>query len=158
MSNRPAPPVEPLLSGATSSNVEQLAAVLAPMIAERLAVLLAAPAVEPTPPAVDAGRLLSAAELAERLGVARSYVYAHAVELGAVRIGSGAKPRLRFDPQTAGDAAARLAGGRSHRPDASTDAASPPRRRATARRMPNGLPKPGAVLTSRPRTGDSDAA
>jgi hypothetical protein len=31
----------------------------------------------------------------------RSWVYTHAIELGAVKLGSGAKPRLRFDPQVA---------------------------------------------------------
>ena len=116
-----------------------------------------APAVEPAPPAVDAGRLLSAAELAERLGVTRTYIYAHADALGAMRIGSGGKPRMWFDVQTARDALARSAGGRSERPDASTDAASQPATRRRSRRMPNGLPKPGAVLTSRPRTGDRRA-
>ena len=42
--------------------------------------------------------LLDAAELARRLGVDRSWIYNHAVELGAIRLGEGARPRLRFDP------------------------------------------------------------
>ena len=42
--------------------------------------------------------LLSAAQLATRLGVERSWVYDHAEELGVVRIGEGPRPRLRFDP------------------------------------------------------------
>jgi hypothetical protein len=45
--------------------------------------------------------LVDAAELARRLGIERSWVYTHAIELGAVRLGSGRKPRLRFDPQVA---------------------------------------------------------
>ena len=45
--------------------------------------------------------LVDAAELARRLGIERSWVYTHAIELGAVKLGSGAKPRLRFDPQVA---------------------------------------------------------
>ncbi len=45
-----------------------------------------------------AKRWLTAAEVAERLGVIRDYVYDHAVELGAQRIGDGPRPRLRFDP------------------------------------------------------------
>jgi hypothetical protein len=45
--------------------------------------------------------LVDAAELARRFGIERSWVYSHAIELGAVKLGSGAKPRLRFDPQTA---------------------------------------------------------
>ena len=45
--------------------------------------------------------LVDAAELARRLGIERSWVYSHAIELGAVRLGGGAKPRLRFDPEVA---------------------------------------------------------
>jgi hypothetical protein len=45
--------------------------------------------------------LVDAAELARRFGIERSWVYSHAIELGAVKLGSGAKPRLRFDPQVA---------------------------------------------------------
>jgi hypothetical protein len=39
---------------------------------------------------------LDAAEMARRLGVTREWVYEHAGELGAVRIGDGPRPRLRF--------------------------------------------------------------
>jgi excisionase family DNA binding protein len=42
-------------------------------------------------------RLLTPAELAEYLSVERSYVYEHASELGAIRLGTGPKARLRFD-------------------------------------------------------------
>lgn len=45
--------------------------------------------------------LVDAAELARRFGIERSWVYSHAIELGAVKLGSGPKPRLRFDPQIA---------------------------------------------------------
>jgi len=45
--------------------------------------------------------LVDATELARRFGIERSWVYSHAIELGAVRLGSGPKPRLRFDPQIA---------------------------------------------------------
>jgi len=45
--------------------------------------------------------LVDAAELARILGIERSWVYAHAIELGAVKLGSGSKPRLRFDPEVA---------------------------------------------------------
>lgn len=44
------------------------------------------------------GQLVSAGEVAMRLGVSRGWVYAHAGELGALRLGSGQRPRLRFDP------------------------------------------------------------
>jgi hypothetical protein len=40
---------------------------------------------------------LTPAEVALRFGVSRAWVYPHASELGAVRMGIGRKPRLRFD-------------------------------------------------------------
>jgi hypothetical protein len=45
--------------------------------------------------------LVDAGELARRFGIERSWVYTHAIELGAVKLGGGAKPRLRFDPEVA---------------------------------------------------------
>ncbi|MCW3020346.1 MAG: hypothetical protein JWN10_2654 [Solirubrobacterales bacterium] len=53
------------------------------------------------PQAQDSQRLLAPSELARRLGVSREWVYEHATELGAIAIGDGPKPRLRFDPQAA---------------------------------------------------------
>jgi hypothetical protein len=41
--------------------------------------------------------LIDAAEVARRFGVARSWVYEHAEDLGAIRLGDGDRPRLRFD-------------------------------------------------------------
>jgi hypothetical protein len=41
--------------------------------------------------------LVGPRELAEDLGVSLDYVYAHATELGALRLGSGPKARIRFD-------------------------------------------------------------
>lgn len=41
--------------------------------------------------------LLTASELARRLGVSRSWVYQHARELGAITLGDGPRARLRFD-------------------------------------------------------------
>lgn len=46
--------------------------------------------------AQSAGALVDAATLADRLGVARGWVYEHASELGARRLG-GPRGRLRFD-------------------------------------------------------------
>jgi len=43
------------------------------------------------------GSLLTAAQVAARFNVERSWVYAHAEELGVVRLGAGRRPRLRFD-------------------------------------------------------------
>ena len=42
--------------------------------------------------------MLSAAEVSELWGVSRRWVYNHAEALGARRLGSGPRPRLRFDP------------------------------------------------------------
>jgi hypothetical protein len=41
--------------------------------------------------------LVDAVRVAEHLGVSRDFVYEHAVELGARRLGSGPRARLRFD-------------------------------------------------------------
>jgi hypothetical protein len=42
--------------------------------------------------------LLTVAEVATRLRVNRRWVYTHQAELGAIKLGSGPKARLRFDP------------------------------------------------------------
>lgn len=43
--------------------------------------------------------LLTVAQLAERLGVDETWIRRHAAELGAVRLGDGPKPRVRFEPE-----------------------------------------------------------
>lgn len=53
--------------------------------------------IAPEPEAAPAD-LIDAEEAARRLGVSRDYVYSHADELGAVRLGDGPRARLRFDP------------------------------------------------------------
>src|SRR5947199_2086318 len=63
---------------------------LAPDQLERLAELIAGRVSAPT------RRLVGVREVAEYLGVQRSFVYEHAVELGARRLGSGPKAPLRF--------------------------------------------------------------
>lgn len=45
--------------------------------------------------------LVHVAELALHLGVTRAWVYQHAAELGAIRIGSGPRARMRFDLEVA---------------------------------------------------------
>jgi hypothetical protein len=42
-------------------------------------------------------RLLTPSEVAEQFAVSRTWVYEHADELGAVRLGAGPRARLRFD-------------------------------------------------------------
>ena len=54
--------------------------------------------------------LLEPAELAERLGKSRAWIYEHADELGAIRLGEGPRPRLLFDPELARERLAALAG------------------------------------------------
>jgi len=74
--------------------------------------------------------LVDAVELARRFGIERSWVYSHAIELGAVKLGSGPKPRLRFDPQIAARVLRRVGEG---------SAADPPAR--SGKRA--GQPQPG---------------
>jgi hypothetical protein len=74
-------------------------------IAGRLAELLRG-TTEPQPPQ----RLISAAKVAESWGVERSWVYAHADQLGARRLGTGKRPRLRFDPEEVAERIAALTG------------------------------------------------
>jgi hypothetical protein len=68
--------------------------------------------------------LIDANELARRTGLSRAWIYENAEALGAIRIGTGPKPRLRFDPDALG--AAILAGPGKPQP-ATTP--TPPRRR-----------------------------
>lgn len=80
---------------------------------------------------LNAGELISATELAQRLGVRREFVYDHADHLGAIRLGDGPRARLRFRWPHVLDRMARL--------DTPGSVPDPP---ATRRR-------------SRPRTGGS---
>jgi hypothetical protein len=48
--------------------------------------------------------LVDARDLANALGVSLDYVYAHAVELGAMRLGAGPRARIRFDLDRAREA------------------------------------------------------
>jgi predicted DNA-binding transcriptional regulator AlpA len=69
--------------------------------------------------ATDAQPWLDAREVAQRLGVSREWVYEHAEELGARRIGSGPRPRLRFPAHSLDRPASRPTG---HKPIESTAA------------------------------------
>jgi hypothetical protein len=61
------------------------------VVAQLAEMLRDATAPPPKPQTVDA------ATLATQLGVTRGFVYEHADQLGAIRIGTGPRPRLRFD-------------------------------------------------------------
>ena len=65
---------------------------LAHRLADRLALRLSGLATARVEPLVDA------AEIARLHGTTRAWVYGHAGELGAVRLGSGPRPRLGFSP------------------------------------------------------------
>jgi hypothetical protein len=97
-------------------------------------------------------RLVDAATLADALGVDRSYVYAHADEFGAIRLGGGSKPRLRFDLETAREAFACYASKQSQGSTTSTGAESRVPGSPRRRHLPNRLPEPGSVLAVRPRS------
>jgi len=65
-------------------------------IAHRVAELLRDEVVACSGP--EPAHLLTAAEVAKRFGVSREWVYEHKARLGAVALGDGRRPRLRFDP------------------------------------------------------------
>ena len=71
---------------------DDLLDVLAGRIADRLAARLEGLASTPSEELVDAR------EIAHATGRSRAWVYEHAGELGAVRLGSGPRPRLAFSP------------------------------------------------------------
>ncbi|MFI5009343.1 MAG: hypothetical protein ACHQDY_03610 [Solirubrobacterales bacterium] len=93
-------------------------------------------------------RLVDAATLAAELGVKRSWVYEHRDWLGAVQLGMGAKPRLRFDIRLARDLLGSHDDSRSSIPD---DGGTPNAARPTARHQAGPAPSPGRVLAVRLR-------
>lgn len=103
-----------------AGGIELLAARIARLVAEQLAHT-------PAEPSHAERRLLTATEVSQWWGVRRAWVYAHAAELGAVRIGDGERPRLRFDPDRVEDYL------RSPGSAPATAQASPPRKRRSTR-------------------------
>ncbi len=91
--------------------------------------------------------LVDAAELARQFGIERSWVYSHAIELGAVKLGSGPKPRLRFDPQIAARVLRRVGDG---------SAAGPPARSGKRAGQPQG--DRGSEVSLLPIKGPDDPA
>jgi hypothetical protein len=80
-----------------------------------------------------ARRIVDARGVAETYGVSRDFVYAHADELGAIRLGSGPRARLRFDLV---EVAARL---NARRAVPKHQLHTPPRRRPGPRVAPKHL-------------------
>jgi hypothetical protein len=77
--------------------IDAIAAQLLDPLAERVVEVMKNEGLIPAPNPPK--QWLDAAEMARRLGVTREWVYEHARELGAVRIGEGPRPRLRFPPE-----------------------------------------------------------
>jgi hypothetical protein len=75
--------------------------------------------------------LVDARTVAEGLGTSRDFVYSHRGQLGAVQLGTGSKPRLRFDLAKARAAYAAISAP-TKRPA--------PKRRSRARRKHVGAP------------------
>jgi len=73
--------------------IDQLAARVANVLAE----LGTCPAADRDDRSGPTG-LLSAVDVSRWWGVERGWVYQHADQLGAIRLGAGRRPRLRFDP------------------------------------------------------------
>lgn len=95
-------------------------------IAARVAELL-----ERAPERTRALRLATADEVAEALGVTRTWVYANQKRLQAVRLGTGPRARLRFDLEKAARA---------------FDAEEEPEQRPPRRRRPSTSVPPGVDL------------
>lgn len=78
-------------------------------IAQRVVELLSS---DHAAPSGEGGRLVEAATVARKYAVSPAWVYDHADELGAIRLGTGAKPRLRFDLETVSKAMPSCSAGR----------------------------------------------
>jgi hypothetical protein len=107
--------------------------------------------VNPRNPVRERTPLVDAATLAVELGVSRDFVYEHAAELGALRLGSGPKARLRFDPIAARAALSCYGSERSQAPNPAPALESEPVPTARRRRLPARSPQHGALLADRPR-------
>lgn len=87
----------------------------------------------------DEGEKITAAEVSRRWGVSRRWVYENARELGALHIGAGPRPRLRFDPaEVAGRLGAPAVARRPGRPDGQRSAGSAERRGSDSLSPPTG--------------------
>jgi hypothetical protein len=115
----------------------------------------------PAPPQPGT-RLVTAAEVAEWCGVERSWVYAHAEQLGARKIGTGERPRLRFDLEEVSERIAALNGPQPGCGSRSTANAADPRKRSLSRRRRGivvGQGQDGRAAHPRPRPGaEGDAS
>jgi hypothetical protein len=139
--NRSVTTPRPTQDPATSSGTLRPEPEIVEAIALRVVELLAA-----EPRSDREGNLIDAAELARRFGMDRAWVYSHASELGAVRLGDGPNARIRFDPKRA-EQALRPVG---DRPPAQSPRRAPARRRSRRSRVPL-LPVRGAGVADETR-------
>jgi hypothetical protein len=89
-------------------------------------------------PRAEAPVLIDAAEVARRFSVSAEWVRENADRLGAVRIGDGRRPRLRFDPARVEEALTGRGNGVPSQSDADS-AAEPRTPRPTVARAGNAL-------------------
>jgi predicted DNA-binding transcriptional regulator AlpA len=75
-----------------ADHVQAIAEAVADVLAERGLVVYAGPS--------PSARILKVAEVARLLGRSAAWVYEHAAELGAIRMGSGPRARIGFDVAT----------------------------------------------------------
>jgi hypothetical protein len=114
-----------------AGRVAELVDLIADAVADRVVACLA----ERPPPAAavtPASGRIDTKTLARELGVSPSFVYEHADELGAERLGPGRRARLRFDLEGARAAMARARSRRSEvdaEPGSIPQAAPPPPRK-----------------------------
>lgn len=88
------------------------------------------------------GKLLTTNELCQARGLSRDWVYAHANELGAIRLSSGPKAQMRFDLAKADAYLATLSLLPTQEPAPQTATKrKPKRRRKTATTTPYGVPR-----------------
>jgi hypothetical protein len=80
----------------SSGRIVDLPAVTIDAIARRVVELLD----DQLAGAKEPAALIDVGELARRTGISRTWIYTHALDLGAIRLGSGPKARLRFNPDT----------------------------------------------------------
>lgn len=127
---------------------DALAESVAPLLADAIADRLRDSSRSDVTPATGAGAdaFLDARQVAERFKLSRRWVYDHADRLGAIPVGDGERPRLRFDPARVAEAlGARSTGKGSPVPEA------PQRRRSRRLHAVPGSPERPLLPIRAPR-------
>jgi hypothetical protein len=105
-----------MTSAAQDDGLLRLAPESIEALAMRVAEILTGP--EEGASDTDEDGMISAARVAELWEVQRRWVYEHRDDLGAVELGKGPRPRLRFDPEVVAERLGAPRAGRRHeRPD-----------------------------------------